>query len=693
MQNDRSLDAVRYPSAQAGQLRPVLSAANAADALSSSAAEDLAEPIVQTYEKPKRKINIRWVLASLGAGIVLLLAAGFFLAIRDRSASLVKAGEFSTVELPLSNITNPNLNIGSAKSLKINGQLKISNSILLTPTSTPANPVAGQLYYDKTTNQLTYFNGQQFLGVGGSVSTSGGTANTTNITNVLGSSQSTVLLQDSSPGTQQSGNFNISGAGQVGSLTTSVISSNGGALYINPVGSTSQQGIAPGTPATVGLTSGTSTTGTGWANDASATKVTMGDVGGLAKSIAVHNTGGSGANHVQVALYDDDGNIPSRPGSLLAQSAIVNLTPNGITTVTIPTVNLSANTTYWLAVNTDDTTVMRTYNGGSKASCFASRVFGSMADPFGGCFFDDNNYTIYLNYLVGSGPTGSTSPAQFSLGATGQAVFRNSSDSTTAFQVQNSAGTTTLLDIDTTNGRIGIGKSTPAYRLDIAGGDVNISSAHSLRFGGSQVLSANSDGSTVTVSNLNAGGSISVQTDNFTLQDSTASHQNFVVDNNGAASFSNKTNSATGFRVQNASGSSILAVNTSSSIVTVTSLVVTGSLTVNGHVVTGGSTPGIAGGGAACTTPTVGVSGNDTSGTITVTTGTGCASNGTLATLTFAAAFGSTPHITLTAGNANALALGAYTDNNVASTTQFTINTGTTPTNTTTYEWNYLAVQ
>jgi len=47
-------------------------------------------------------------------------------------------------------------------------------------------------------------------------------------------------------------------------------------------------------------------------------------------------------------------------------------------------------------------------------------------------------------------------------------------DSTTAFRVQNAAGTTTDFDVDTTDGRIGIGTAAPNYTLDVAG-DINTS--------------------------------------------------------------------------------------------------------------------------------------------------------------------------------------------------------------------------
>lgn len=97
---------------------------------------------------------------------------------------------------------------------------------------------------------------------------------------------------------------------------------------------------------------------------------------------------------------------------------------------------------------------------------------------------------------------------------------------------------------------------------------------------------------------------------------------------------------------------------------------IAGVLTVNGHIVTGntsGSTT-IAAGAGACTTPTVSVAGNDTAGTITVTTGTGCTGPGVLGTVTFASGYASAPRVVVGADNANAAGLAAYTGSRTTST-------------------------
>jgi hypothetical protein len=49
------------------------------------------------------------------------------------------------------------------KNLSINGELSVNGAFTITPSKAPAKPVAGQLYFDKTTNLLNYYNGTNFV--------------------------------------------------------------------------------------------------------------------------------------------------------------------------------------------------------------------------------------------------------------------------------------------------------------------------------------------------------------------------------------------------------------------------------------------------------------------------------------------------------------------------------------------------
>nr|MBP7807395.1 hypothetical protein [Candidatus Saccharibacteria bacterium] len=66
----------------------------------------------------------------------------------------------------------------------------------------------------------------------------------------------------------------------------------------------------------------------------------------------------------------------------------------------------------------------------------------------------------------------SSSTVLGSIGATGAVLFQNSTNSTNALRVLNAAGTTTVLNVDTTNGRVGIGNAAPTAELDVTGDTV-----------------------------------------------------------------------------------------------------------------------------------------------------------------------------------------------------------------------------
>jgi cytoskeletal protein CcmA (bactofilin family) len=71
------------------------------------------------------------------------------------------------------------------------------------------------------------------------------------------------------------------------------------------------------------------------------------------------------------------------------------------------------------------------------------------------------------------------------------------------------------------------------------------------------------------------------------------------------------------------------------------------TLTVNGHLLTSGSTPGVGPGSAVGSYGTVSISGNDTAGTIYVAFGVG-SHDGTFANVTFRTQYGNTPKVVVT---------------------------------------------
>jgi hypothetical protein len=113
------------------------------------------------------------------------------------------------------------------------------------------------------------------------------------------------------------------------------------------------------------------------------------------------------------------------------------------------------------------------------------------------------------------------------------------------------------------------------------------------------------------------------------------------------------------------------------------------SITVNGHIITAGDTPSSIAGTAAGTDAITEVLGNDTSGTLTITTGTNVA-NGTLIEVNFAKAFVKNPKVMLTPSDANSADLRYFGD---GLTDKFKINLTQAPAASTTYKFNYFIVE
>ncbi|OJU87984.1 hypothetical protein BGO17_03285 [Candidatus Saccharibacteria bacterium 49-20] len=129
---------------------------------------------------------------------------------------------------------------------------------------------------------------------------------------------------------------------------------------------------------------------------------------------------------------------------------------------------------------------------------------------------------------------------------------------------------------------------------------------------------------------------------------------------------------------------------------TLTTLTVSGTATfqanivVNGHIITGGGAPNYSIGAAAGAGANVQVDGNDTAGTITVTTGSGV-STGSLADLVFSRTYGKSPRVLITAQNDSSANARIYPSDKT--TTGFSLGTSQALAPNTTYVFDYFIVQ
>jgi hypothetical protein len=236
-----------------------------------------------------------------------------------------------------------------------------------------------------------------------------------------------------------------------------------------------------------------------------------------------------------------------------------------------------------------------------------------------------------------------------SVGSTGNLLLKNSTNSTTAFQVQN-ASASSVFDVDTQDGWVGVGNSTPANLLSIG--------ALTTAAGTYQIAVS-------TGGNTNSG--IVVQT--------VASQSGGYV-----------------FQAQNSSGATLASIDYQGNL-TVKSAIINGTLTVNGHIVTsnasGTTTATVnsnAGSGSTCT-----ISGNDTGGQITINTGTASWVAGTQCTITFTSSYATAPHPVISNANATStIGVQPYTG---STTTSMTINFANADTASNTYVFNYFNAQ
>lgn len=222
------------------------------------------------------------------------------------------------------------------------------------------------------------------------------------------------------------------------------------------------------------------------------------------------------------------------------------------------------------------------------------------------------------------------------------ALYKAGADSTTAFRVQNAAGSTNVFTVDSTNTRVAIGQSSANYTLDV-NGDIN--SATGLRVGGNLVCDANGcsasgssgfyiqnsattqtsanfniestststptavlklktsqtadllqakDASNNVIAKIDANGNISTsgqfQVSGTQISSANLSNDANLAKLNGAQTFSaanlfrNASDSTTAFRIQNAAASNLFVADTSNSRIAIGQATAGYTLDVNGDI-------------------------------------------------------------------------------------------------------------
>lgn len=201
-----------------------------------------------------------------------------------------------------------------------------------------------------------------------------------------------------------------------------------------------------------------------------------------------------------------------------------------------------------------------------------------------------------------------------SVSSIGAAQLQNSFDSVAAFTVKNAAGTSTLINADTTNGRVGIGGVASFSKFEVQGGDAAIYNnggnprliiGNSTSAGQNGFLQYDSSNNYLRLETTGTNGlkvndnyvTIGNIFPNQPLTVANGTTQLFQVTTTGTVSAKTTTNSTAGFQVQNAGGTEQFTVDTSNSRVYVgpTAGDTTGTILVLGNKTNAGDPTGVAG--------------------------------------------------------------------------------------------------
>ena len=136
-------------------------------------------------------------------------------------------------------------------------------------------------------------------------------------------------------------------------------------------------------------------------------------------------------------------------------------------------------------------------------------------------------------------------------------------------------------------------------------------------------------------------------------------------------------------------GSASVSGAFSAGSISVANFQLTGDLTIARHLIGSGGAPGKTNGTAIGSGGSASLNGSDTAGTVSINTG-GSPPAGCFVTINFASKFDSIPHVVVSASNSSAGGLNYYTNR---SSTNFSICTANTPTASTTYVFDYIAIQ
>ena len=392
----------------------------------------------------------------------------------------------------------------------------------------------------------------------------------------------TAKIQNTSTG-NATVELNASGS----SYYVGVDTSNSGAFSIG------SSYAANGSGTNLGYTTVGTSSGWGTQNGMQGNAVTTGGSAVTANSISVYFTAVDPSNkNAQVAIYTDNAGVP---GTKVASSSSQVLT-TGWNTIPI-SVSLSASTKYWMVVNSQGVDTIAFDGGGTSA--YVNQTYGTWPATSTGWATSGYTFSMYLTYSS-SGIVNDYNGALLTLSQSGQATFKNSTNSTTAFQIQNASGTS-LVTADTSGMAVTIGgglnvSGTGVFTTALQAPSLDTASAGTLSIGGTNAT-------TVNIANNAAAHTIAIGT-------GAAAQSVTIGSTNGASSL--VLQSGTGNLSIQTQGTGVLGIGSNSVAQTINIGNTTGATAVNLLAGSGGINIGSTGSSTAGSTTNIGTTSNGT---------------------------------------------------------------------------------
>ena len=129
----------------------------------------LKSPLRQPYSSSRilrfvKRADVLLVLVFVLASISVFFLSSHHKANNPAQAYLSSASNFNTVKIPLSGLTFSQIPAADNNaSVTINGPLVLNDSLQLTPSLQPTGAKPGEIYFDSASDQLAYYNGQNFV--------------------------------------------------------------------------------------------------------------------------------------------------------------------------------------------------------------------------------------------------------------------------------------------------------------------------------------------------------------------------------------------------------------------------------------------------------------------------------------------------------------------------------------------------